>query len=57
MENLYWIAGQEYPGKVGVSAIVQPYGSIHDAEVIDAANKYSMAMPATLERCFKHNGS
>jgi AICAR transformylase/IMP cyclohydrolase PurH len=57
MENLYWIAGQEYPGKVGVSAIVQPYGSIHDAEVIDAANKYNMAMPATLERCFKHNGS
>lgn len=44
-------------GRVGVSAIVQPYGSIHDAEVIDAANKYNMAMPATLERCFKHNRS
>jgi phosphoribosylaminoimidazolecarboxamide formyltransferase/IMP cyclohydrolase len=41
-------------GRVGVSAIVQPYGSIHDAEVIDAANKYNMAMPATLERCFLH---
>ncbi len=40
--------------RVGVTAFVQPYGSIRDAEVIDAANKYGMAGPATLERCFGH---
>jgi phosphoribosylaminoimidazolecarboxamide formyltransferase/IMP cyclohydrolase len=39
---------------VGVRAVVQPYGSIRDCEVIDAANEYTMAMPATLERCFGH---
>ncbi|MCB9640625.1 MAG: hypothetical protein H6727_17145, partial [Myxococcales bacterium] len=38
-------------GRVGVSAIIQPYGSVRDALVIDAANKLDIAMPATLERC------
>lgn len=40
--------------RVGVTAVVQPYGSKRDAEVIDAANKHNVAMPATLERCFGH---
>lgn len=40
--------------RVGVTAAVQPYGSIRDDIVIDAANKYKIAMPATLERCFGH---
>ena len=40
--------------RVGVTAVVQPYGSLRDAEVIDAANEYGIAMPATLERCFGH---
>ncbi len=40
--------------KVGVRSVIQPYGSIRDAEVITAANEYKMAMPATLERCFGH---
>jgi phosphoribosylaminoimidazolecarboxamide formyltransferase/IMP cyclohydrolase len=40
--------------RVGVTAVVQPYGSNKDAEVIDAANKHNIAMPATLERCFGH---
>lgn len=40
--------------RVGVTAVVQPYGSNKDADVIDAANKYHIAMPATLERCFGH---
>ena len=40
--------------RVGVTAVVQPYGSIMDAKVIDAANRYGIAMPATLERCFGH---
>jgi len=41
-------------GRVGVSAVIQPYGSIKDASVIDAANEHWIAMPATLERCFGH---
>ncbi|MDO8555662.1 MAG: hypothetical protein Q7R96_00630 [Nanoarchaeota archaeon] len=40
--------------RAGVKAVVQPYGSERDHEVIDAANKYHIAMPATLERCFVH---
>jgi len=40
--------------RVGVTAVIQPYGSMRDNEVIEAANKYNMAMPATLERCFGH---
>lgn len=40
--------------RVGVSAIIQPYGSVRDAAVIDAANQHNIAMPATLERCFGH---
>lgn len=41
-------------GRVGVSAILQPYGSVRDGLVIDAANSFDIAMPATLERCFGH---
>ena len=39
---------------VGVKAAVQPYGSIMDAAVIDAANQHGMTMPAAGERCFGH---
>ncbi len=39
---------------VGVKAIIQPYGSNKDYEVIQAANEHKIAMPATLERCFGH---
>ncbi len=41
-------------GRVGVKAIIQPYGSVRDGMVIDAANELGIAMPATLERCFGH---
>lgn len=41
-------------GRVGVKAILQPYGSLRDDLVIDAANRLDIAMPATLERCFGH---
>jgi phosphoribosylaminoimidazolecarboxamide formyltransferase/IMP cyclohydrolase len=44
----------EILGRMGVSAIIQPYGSVRDVEVIAAANRYGIAMPATLERCFGH---
>ena len=40
--------------RVGVSAVIQPGGSVRDAEVIQAVNKHRMAMAFTLERCFAH---
>lgn len=41
-------------GLAGVSAIVQPGGSIRDQEVIDAADKAGIAMLLTGVRHFKH---
>ncbi|MBD3420630.1 MAG: IMP cyclohydrolase [Chitinivibrionales bacterium] len=40
--------------KEGVSAIVQPGGSIRDFEVIEACNEANVAMVFTGERSFKH---
>lgn len=40
--------------EVGVTAIVQPGGAIHDNEVIAAADEYNMAMLITGVRHFKH---
>jgi len=40
--------------KAGVSAIIQPGGSIRDQEVIDVANKHGIAMVFTEIRHFKH---
>lgn len=38
----------------GVTAVVWPAGSMNDAAVIQAANDHSIALMATLERCFLH---
>ena len=38
----------------GVTAIIQPGGSVRDEEVIDAANQYDMAMVFTGIRHFRH---
>lgn len=38
----------------GATAVIQPGGSIRDEEVIEAANKYNMAMVFTGIRHFKH---
>ncbi len=38
----------------GASAVIQPGGSVRDEEVIEAANKYDMAMVFTDIRHFKH---
>ncbi|TVR16594.1 MAG: bifunctional phosphoribosylaminoimidazolecarboxamide formyltransferase/IMP cyclohydrolase PurH [Balneolaceae bacterium] len=38
----------------GATAIIQPGGSVRDEEVIEAANKYDMAMVFTGIRHFKH---
>ena len=40
--------------KHGVSAIIQPGGSVRDCEIIQAVNENNMAMTYTLERCFGH---
>ena len=38
----------------GISAVIQPGGSIRDAEIIEACNEYSISMVFTGTRCFKH---
>lgn len=40
--------------KEGVTAIIQPGGSVRDFEVIEACNEYGAAMKYTGQRCFKH---
>lgn len=40
--------------EAGISAIIQPGGSMRDQEVIDEANKYGIAMVFTGMRHFKH---
>ena len=44
----------EVAAKAGISAIIQPGGSIRDEEVIEACNKYGIAMVFTGVRHFKH---
>ncbi|MCO7124566.1 bifunctional phosphoribosylaminoimidazolecarboxamide formyltransferase/IMP cyclohydrolase [Sporolactobacillus shoreicorticis] len=44
----------EEAAKAGITAIIQPGGSIRDQESIDMANKYNIAMVFTGMRHFKH---
>jgi len=44
----------EAAAKAGITAIIQPGGSMRDQESIDAANKYGIAMVFTGMRHFKH---
>jgi len=46
--------GIDHVAEAGVTAIVQPGGSVRDAEVIAAANEHGMAMVFTGERLFRH---
>ena len=46
--------GPELAIKHGVTAIIQPGGSVRDKEVIGLANKYNVAMVFTGVRHFKH---
>jgi len=46
--------GVETAGQAGVSAVIQPGGSVNDAPVIEMANRYNMAMAFTGMRHFKH---
>jgi phosphoribosylaminoimidazolecarboxamide formyltransferase / IMP cyclohydrolase len=46
--------GVEQAASAGVTAIVQPGGSVRDAEVIEAAEKQGLAMVMTGKRQFRH---
>jgi phosphoribosylaminoimidazolecarboxamide formyltransferase/IMP cyclohydrolase len=46
--------GVEQAAEAGVRAIVQPGGSVRDAEVIAAANRHGIAMVLTGQRLFRH---
>jgi phosphoribosylaminoimidazolecarboxamide formyltransferase/IMP cyclohydrolase len=46
--------GIEVAARAGVTAIIQPGGSMRDAMMIDTANKHRMAMLFTGRRHFKH---
>jgi phosphoribosylaminoimidazolecarboxamide formyltransferase/IMP cyclohydrolase len=46
--------GIDEAGRAGVTAVIQPGGSMRDAEAIDAANEYGIAMIFTGLRHFKH---
>jgi len=46
--------GVEEAGKAGATAVVQPGGSVRDAEVTAAANKLNLAMLFTGVRHFRH---
>ena len=46
--------GIDAAAEVGIAAVIQPGGSIRDAEVIAAANEHGIAMVCTGIRHFKH---
>jgi phosphoribosylaminoimidazolecarboxamide formyltransferase/IMP cyclohydrolase len=46
--------GVDTAANAGVTAIIQPGGSIRDQESIDAANEHGMAMVFTGVRLFRH---
>ena len=46
--------GIDEAAKAGITAVIQPGGSMRDQEVIDAANEHKIAMVFTGMRHFKH---
>ena len=46
--------GIDAAAEAGISAIIQPGGSMRDEEVIEAANEHGMAMVFTGMRHFRH---
>ena len=47
--------GVEEAATSGVSAVIQPGGSVNDEDVIAAADDHDMAMAFTGKRCFRHD--
>jgi phosphoribosylaminoimidazolecarboxamide formyltransferase/IMP cyclohydrolase len=46
--------GMDEAGRAGITAIIQPGGSVRDSEVVDAANEHGIAMIFAGLRHFKH---
>ena len=46
--------GIDVAAAAGITAVIQPGGSVRDAEVIAAADEHGMAMVFTGERHFRH---
>ncbi|HEX9810897.1 MAG TPA: bifunctional phosphoribosylaminoimidazolecarboxamide formyltransferase/IMP cyclohydrolase [Burkholderiales bacterium] len=46
--------GLDQAAEVGITAVIQPGGSVRDKEVIDAANEHDIAMVFTGVRHFRH---
>ena len=46
--------GVEQAAAAGVTAVIQPGGSVRDAEIIAAANRLGLAMVLTGRRMFRH---
>jgi len=46
--------GVDAAAEAGVKAVIQPGGSVRDAEVIEAANEHGIAMVFTGRRLFRH---
>ena len=46
--------GVEEAAKHGITAVIQPGGSVRDAEVIEAADRLNLAMVFTGVRHFRH---
>ena len=46
--------GIDAAAEVGITAVIQPGGSVRDDEVIEAANEHGMAMVFTGVRHFRH---
>ena len=47
--------GIEDAAEAGIEAVIQPGGSVNDADVIEAADDHGMAMALTGRRCFRHD--
>ena len=46
--------GIDAAAEIGITAVIQPGGSVRDDEVIAAANEHGMAMVFTGMRHFRH---
>jgi phosphoribosylaminoimidazolecarboxamide formyltransferase/IMP cyclohydrolase len=47
--------GLERAAEAGVTAVIQPGGSVNDDDVIAAADDHGIAMVHTGHRCFRHD--
>jgi phosphoribosylaminoimidazolecarboxamide formyltransferase / IMP cyclohydrolase len=46
--------GVEEAARQGITAVIQPGGSVRDAEVVEAADRLGLAMVFTSVRHFRH---